>query len=135
MKMTRQRVVESIERYLAEVPEPEDHVPAMGLAATIDPDKPENIVKLLQEGQYALMSRAMLVEILEHLGGSLTLRKRAFALANENDLTRDERLEFASMLLKQDLASWKELDDEDCQRLVDAMEGSHLLDVLKSQRG
>lgn len=64
-----------------------------------------------------------------------TLRKRAFALADEFGLDPDERVEIAEMLLKKDVYSWSTLKEEDFQRLVDALEGARLLGVLKRMRG
>ena len=61
-------------------------------------------------------------------------RRRLFALAGEIGLTRDERLEIATYLLRRDITSWKQLDDDQRSRLLDALEGYQLVEVLLSLR-
>ena len=61
-------------------------------------------------------------------------RRKLFALAGEIGLTRDERLEIACYLLRRDITSWKQLDDEQRSRLLDALEGYQLVEVLLSLR-
>lgn len=63
-----------------------------------------------------------------------TQRRRAFAAADRAGLDRDERLEFAEILLKQDVESWNDLAPFDWQRIVDALDGWHLVDTLHMQR-
>ena len=53
---------------------------------------------------------------------------------NEIGLTDEERLELASYLLRRDVASWKELDDGQILRLLDALEGWHLVGQLLALR-
>lgn len=55
-------------------------------------------------------------------------------LAHEHDLDREERLEFASMLLATEVESWKELTPEQVERLLDALDGAHYLGEVKRQR-
>lgn len=48
----------------------------------------------------------------------------------EHGLTREERLEFSSYLLRRDVTSWTTLDEEQVARLLDAIEGHELLTAL-----
>jgi hypothetical protein len=48
----------------------------------------------------------------------------------EIGLSRDERLEFSSYLLRRDITSWKQLDEAQVARLLDAIEGHELLTAL-----
>ena len=61
-------------------------------------------------------------------------KRRLWVLAHEHDLDRDERLEFASMLLAAEVESWKDLTAEQVERLLDALDGAHYLDEVKRQR-
>lgn len=61
-------------------------------------------------------------------------RRKMFALAKEITLTREERLQFSEMLLRRDTTTWKDLTDDDRRRLLDALEGYMLIDVLLSLR-
>lgn len=52
------------------------------------------------------------------------LRKRkAYTLAKQLRLTRDDRIELARVLLWEDVESWRDLTDDQIRRLLDAMEG------------
>lgn len=44
--------------------------------------------------------------------------------------TREERLEWASYQLRRDLSSFDELTDDEVLRLLDAIEGWHLISTL-----
>lgn len=55
-------------------------------------------------------------------------------LAKEIGLTRSERMDLAEMLLRRDITSWKQLDDVQQCRILDALEGWMLIDVLLSLR-
>lgn len=61
-------------------------------------------------------------------------RKKMFVLAREIGLTRDERLALSEILLRRDIQSWKDLDDDQVVRVLDALEGWQLIDALLSQR-
>lgn len=63
-----------------------------------------------------------------------TLRRRAFAAADRAGLDRYERMDFAEMLLKQDVNSWGDLAPFDFQRVIDGLDGWHLVDTLHKQR-
>jgi hypothetical protein len=54
--------------------------------------------------------------------------------ASENEMTRDERIEFAEMILRRDVESWKSLTEPEIERLLDAFEGHHLLTHLRTSR-
>ena len=49
-------------------------------------------------------------------------------------LTREERMELASYILRRDITTWKSLTDEQRWRLLDAIEGYHLITTLLEQR-
>lgn len=57
-----------------------------------------------------------------------------FLLAREIGLTREERVELASYLLRRDLTSWKGLDDVQVSRLLDGLESYQLISGLKAMR-
>jgi hypothetical protein len=61
-------------------------------------------------------------------------RRKLFVLASEIGLTRDERLSLAQTLLWRDITTWKTLDDDQVNRLLDAMEGYVLTTHLILQR-
>lgn len=67
-------------------------------------------------------------------GALLARRKKMFVLAREIGLTRDERLALAEILLRRDIQSWKDLDDDQVVRCLDALEGFQLIEALLSQR-
>jgi hypothetical protein len=54
-------------------------------------------------------------------------RRKAYMVAHDLGLTRDERLELASYILRRDITTWKGLDDFQISRLLDAMEGAELI--------
>lgn len=55
-------------------------------------------------------------------------------LAKRLELTREDRVQLAEVLLWKDVASWKDLSDEDVQRLLDAFEGYALISHLRTQQ-
>jgi hypothetical protein len=62
------------------------------------------------------------------------MRRRLFVECDRLDLSKDERLELACYLLRRDIVSFKQLDDAQVARLLDAFEGYHLVDQLLSMR-
>jgi hypothetical protein len=62
-------------------------------------------------------------------------RRKLMKVVRELELTRDERMEFASYFLRRDITTWKTLTDQQRWRLLDAFEGHHLLSELGEQRG
>ena len=56
--------------------------------------------------------------------------KKAFVLAGHLGLSRDERLEIASVILNRDVTTWKGLTPADSMRLLDAFEGHIYLAYL-----
>ena len=62
-------------------------------------------------------------------------RRKLFLVAKEIGLTRDERIELAQYLLRRDITSWKQLDEEQVLRLLDAIEGYSLIRQLEQLRG
>ena len=61
-------------------------------------------------------------------------RKKLFIYARMFGLDRDERLEFAQLLLHRDINSWQDLTDQQMGRLLDAFEGAALLNHLLTTR-
>jgi len=55
-------------------------------------------------------------------------------LAKQLGMTREDRVQFAEVLLWKDVGSWKDLVDEDIQRLLDAFEGYALISYLRTQQ-
>ncbi len=69
-------------------------------------------------------------------GGSQTARQRKlFLLAKEIGLRREERIDLAQIVLRRDIVSWKELDDAQVCRMLDALEGYQYVVELFRQRG
>lgn len=61
-------------------------------------------------------------------------RRKLYLLADEVGLDRVERLELSRYLLRRDIGSWRELSDDQVVRLLDALEGYHLVRTLIDQR-
>lgn len=61
-------------------------------------------------------------------------RKKMYTVAKEIGLTREERVELARYLLRRDLSSWSELDEDQEVRILDAMEGWLLIETLNAMR-
>lgn len=60
---------------------------------------------------------------------------KAFALARELGLTRDDRVDFARMLLADDeIRSWSDLHDQQISRIVDGLEGFLFVTHLRATR-
>lgn len=57
----------------------------------------------------------------------------AFQLADECGLSRADRIELAEVLLRRDVGSWKELDDFQMGRLIDAMRGWQYVEHLRGR--
>ena len=67
--------------------------------------------------------------------GRLTARRRKlFVLADKIGLTREERIEISEAMLWRDIVSWKELDDDQVSRMLDALEGYVLVSYLLMNR-
>jgi hypothetical protein len=60
--------------------------------------------------------------------------KKLHVWARELGLTDGERIELATYLLRRDITSWTQLDDEQNSRLLDAMEGFQLISALLEMR-
>lgn len=61
-------------------------------------------------------------------------RRKVYALAKELGLSRCDRLDLAEFLLRRDITSWRQLDDGQIGRLLDALEGAQLVDQLRAQQ-
>lgn len=57
-------------------------------------------------------------------------RRKAFQIAQRLGLDRDDRLELARVLLWCDVESWKDLDDSQIRRILDALEGFALVNYI-----
>lgn len=55
-------------------------------------------------------------------------------VSREIGLTRDERLELASYILRRDVTTWKTLSDEQVWRMLDALEGFELIHQMVEDR-
>ena len=62
-------------------------------------------------------------------------RIKMMALARHIGLTRDERMELARYALRRDISSWKDLTDEQVNRMLDQLEGFELISYLLEIRG
>lgn len=61
-------------------------------------------------------------------------QRKLFLLADELGLGRAERLELASYMLRRTITSWRQLDDVQVARMLDALEGYQLIRDLMSMR-
>lgn len=61
-------------------------------------------------------------------------RRKAYTLAKEIGLSRDERMALAEYVLRRDITSWKQLSDSQMSRLLDSMEGFTYVHSLILQR-
>lgn len=61
-------------------------------------------------------------------------RRKAYCIADELGLTRDERIEMARVLLWRDVTSWGGLSDSQMERLLDAMQGFQIVVEIFRQR-
>ena len=60
--------------------------------------------------------------------------QKALLYAKEYELDRDDRIALAENLLWRDVASWKDLDEDELTRLLDCLEGYYLVGSLRLQR-
>ena len=68
------------------------------------------------------------------VGTPAARRRKIFWHADQIGLTRDERIELAQYLLRRDVVSWKNLEDDQVDRLLDALEGWALIRTLLELR-
>lgn len=68
-------------------------------------------------------------------GSQSAARRKLMVRASEWGMTRDERIEFAEQLLRRDVESWVDLDEDQVRRLLDGFEGCELLMEIVRQRG
>lgn len=57
-------------------------------------------------------------------------RRKAYVLAREIGLNRQDRLDLAQYVLRRDVSTWKGLDDEQVTTLLTALEGYQLIREL-----
>ena len=57
------------------------------------------------------------------VGSAEARRRKLFALADQIGFTREERIEFAKVLLWRDITSWGNLNEQQVDRMLDALEG------------
>ena len=70
----------------------------------------------------------------ESPGTAEARRRKLFVLARSLDLTHEERLELASTILWRDVLSWRDLDDDQVLRMLDALEGAEKVLALYRMR-
>jgi hypothetical protein len=61
-------------------------------------------------------------------------RKKLMTLCRQYEFSREERLELACYLLRRDITSYTQLDEDQVRRLLDAFEGHHLIETLLRMR-
>jgi hypothetical protein len=61
-------------------------------------------------------------------------RRKLHVYADQIGMSTAERIELAEMLLRRDITSWKQLDDAQVDRMLDAMEGFLLVSYQLSLR-
>lgn len=61
-------------------------------------------------------------------------RRKLFGYADTFGLERDDRIALAETLLRRDITSWRDLNREQINRLLDAFEGAALIMHLLSTR-
>lgn len=59
--------------------------------------------------------------------------RKALKYAHDFGLDRDDRLSLAEVLLRRDVASWKDLSEDQLVRLLDALEGYALVRHLRQE--
>lgn len=67
-------------------------------------------------------------------GSPAARRRKLMMVARELGLTDQERMEFASYMLRRDITTWKTLSDAQVWRLLDGLEGFEMLVELLRQR-
>lgn len=60
--------------------------------------------------------------------------KKAHHYCDLYGMTRDERISLAQMVLRRDITSWTQLDEEQMGRMLDCLEGYGLITHLVSER-
>lgn len=70
----------------------------------------------------------------ETCGPSEKRRRKLYLVARELGLTREERLDLSCYFLRRDITSWKQLDEDQINRLLDLFEGYHLIGQVFEQR-
>ena len=62
-------------------------------------------------------------------------RRKAYMVAKQIGLTDEQRMALAETILRRDITSWKQLDDDQIVRMLDALEGYELIVELRRQDG
>lgn len=65
--------------------------------------------------------------------GGRARRRKLHVYADTLRLTREERIELSEMILRRDIASWKDLDDGQVGRMLDALEGAVLVIHMRTR--
>ena len=68
------------------------------------------------------------------VGTAEARRRKAHLLVKEIGLSREDRIDLASMLLRRTVKSWTELDEAQYIRILDALEGYQLIGHLVETR-
>ena len=61
-------------------------------------------------------------------------RRKAYMVAKQIGLKDEERIDLAGYILRRDITSWTQLDDDQIIRMLDALEGFELIVELFAQR-
>jgi hypothetical protein len=61
-------------------------------------------------------------------------RRKLHVYADQIGLTTEERIEITQLMLRRDVTSWKDLDDEQVDRMLDCLEGFLLVTYQLSLR-
>ncbi len=65
---------------------------------------------------------------------SLPARRKAYMLAAEIGLSPEERHELATIIVRRDITSWKQLSDVQVGRILDALDGYEKVSALIALR-
>jgi hypothetical protein len=66
--------------------------------------------------------------------GQTPRMRKLMAVCAEVGLSKEERMELATYLLRRDVVTFKGLEDDQVDRLLDALEGYQLVTTLVGQR-
>lgn len=68
------------------------------------------------------------------MGDQTPQMKKLMLLSKEIGLLDHERIELSQIILRRDITSWRQLDDEQVRRMLDALEGYEKITALLDMR-